>query len=116
MKKVKINEQGFLESPYISDASIEKEVDEETYEKVMSCRIGMNWRLINDAFTMVDILDEETIRERRQIECFNFVDNRSQLWWEHLSEEQKKELNEWYEAWLAAPETKVIPEKPSWIN
>jgi len=79
MKKVKINEQGFLESPYIIDASIEKEVDEETYEKIMSCKIGMNWRLINGAFAMVDILDEETIRERRQIECFNFVDNRSQI-------------------------------------
>lgn len=47
MKKVKINEQGFVESPYINDASIEKEVDDETYEMIMTCRIGMNWRLIN---------------------------------------------------------------------
>lgn len=116
MKKVKINEQGFVESPYINDASIEKEVDDETYEMVMTCRIGMNWRHINGGFKMVDVLDEETIRERRQIECFNFIDNRSQLWWDHLSEEKKKEVNRWYEAWLAAPETKAIPDKPSWID
>jgi hypothetical protein len=116
MKKVRINGEGFLESPYINDASIENEVDDETYEMIMTCMIGMNWRLIDGTFTMVDILDEEAIRKRRQIECFNSIDNRSQLWWEHLSEEKQKELNEWYEAWLAAPETKVIPEKPSWIN
>lgn len=46
MKKVKINEQGFVESPYISDASIERDVDDELYVKLMTCNIGMNWRLI----------------------------------------------------------------------
>lgn len=116
MKKIRINEQGFVESPYINDASIEKEVDDKLYEKLMTCTIGMNWRLINGDFAMIDILEDKVIRERRQIECFNFVDNRSQLWWNHLSNEQKEELNKWYEAWLNAPETKVIPEKPSWIN
>ena len=116
MKEIKINEDGFLESPYIHDADIAKEVDDGTYEKLMSCRIGMNWRLAGDDFIMVDILDEGTIRERRQIECFNLVDNRSQLWWSHLSDERKRELNEWYEAWLKAPETKLIPEKPQWLE
>lgn len=116
MKEIKINQDGFLESPYIHDADITKEVDDETYEKLMSCRIGMNWRLVGDDFVMVDILDDETIRERRQIECFNLVDNRSQLWWSHLSDERKKELNGWYEAWLKAPETKLIPEKPQWLE
>ena len=116
MKKIKINKQGFIESPYISDASIEKEVDDGTYDMIMSCKIGMNWRLINDEFIMVNVLEDKVIRERRQIECFNFVDNRSQLWWNHLSDERKEELNKWYEAWLNAPETRIIPEKPSWIN
>lgn len=116
MKEIKINADGFLESPYIHDADIAKEVDDETYEKLMSCRIGMNWRLAGDDFVMVDILDEGTIRERRQIECFNLVDNRSQLWWSHLSDGRKKELNEWYEAWLKAPETRLIPEKPQWLE
>lgn len=116
MKEIKINEDGFLESPYIHNANIIKEVDDEIYEKLMSCRIGMNWKLVDDDFIMVDILDDEVIRERRQIECFNLVDNRSQLWWSHLSDEQKKELNDWYETWLNAPKTKVIPEKPQWLE
>lgn len=116
MKKIRINEQGFVESPYINDASIEKEVDDELYEKIMTCTIRMNRRLINGDFVIVDIIEDKVIRERRQIECFNFVDNRSQLWWDHLSNERKEELNKWYEAWLNVPETKVIPEKPSWIN
>lgn len=116
MKKVKINEQGFVESPYISDASIERDVDDELYVKLMTCNIGMNWRLINGDFVMVDILEDKVIRERRRIECFNFVDNHSQLWWNHLTDEQKEELNKWYEAWLNAPKTRIIPEKPNWIN
>lgn len=70
MKKVRINEQGFVESPYINDASIERDVDDELYEKLMTCTIGMNWRLVNDEFTMVDFLEDNVIRERRQIECF----------------------------------------------
>lgn len=116
MKKIIINEEGFIESPYIHDASIEKEVDDELYERLMTCTIGMNWRFVDDDFIMVDILDEKTIRERRQIECFNLVDNRSQLWWNHLSDEQKSELDKWYESWLIAPETKTIPEKPKWLE
>lgn len=116
MKIVKINEQGFVESPYVNDASIERDVDDELYEKLMTCTIGMNWRLVDDEFIMVDFLEDNVIRERRQIECFNFVDNHSQLWWNHLSNEQKEELNKWYEAWLKAPETRIIPKKPSWIN
>lgn len=116
MKKIKINEDGFIESPYIHNANIVKEIDDETYEKLMSCRIGMNWKFVNDDFVMVDVLDEEIIRERRQIECFNFVDNRSQLWWSHLTDERRNELNDWYEAWLKAPENKLIPKKLVWLE
>lgn len=116
MKKVMINEEGFIESPYIHDALIEKEVDDDLYEKLMTCTIGMNWRLIDDEFVMVDILDEEIIRQRRQAECFSTIDRKSQLWWNHLTEEKKQELNKWYEAWLNATETKVIPVKPEWLE
>lgn len=116
MKEIRMNEEGFIESPYIHDAYITNEVDDELYEKLMSCRIGMNWKLVAGEFVMVDILEDNMIRERRQSECFNFVDNRSQLWWSHLSDERKKELNHWYEEWLEAPKTKIIPEKPKWLE
>lgn len=54
------------------------------------------------------------IRMRRQAECFSVVD-RSQLWYNTLTNEQKAELQEWYEAWLVAPDTLVIPTKPDWL-
>ena len=47
---------------------------------------------------MVDLLDEHIIRERRAVECFNLIDNRSPLWWNHLPEERQKELDVWYQA------------------
>ena len=116
MKKVKINKDGFLESIYINDATIEIEVDDELYETLMCCKIGKNWKQENGEFHMVELLDEQVIRERREVECFNLIDNRSPLWWSHLSEEMRKELDAWYEAWLVATETKIIPEKPTWLN
>ena len=55
-----------------------------------------------------------TIRMRRQAECFSVID-RSQLWYNSLTNEQKAELQEWYEAWLVAPDALVIPRKPDWL-
>ena len=93
MKKVKINKDGFLESIYINDATIEIEVDDELYETLMCCKIGKNWKQEDGEFHMVDLLDEQVIRERREVECFNLIDNRSSLWWKHLSEERQQELD-----------------------
>ena len=116
MKKVKINKDGFLKSIYINDATIEIEVDDELYETLMCCKIGKNWKQEDGEFHMVELLDEQIIRERREIECFNLIDNRSSLWWSHLPEERQKELDVWYQAWLDATKTKIIPEKPSWLE
>ena len=79
MKKVKINKDGFLESIYINDATIEIEVDDELYETLMCCKIGKNWKQEDGEFHMVELLDEQVIRERREVECFNLIDNRSSL-------------------------------------
>lgn len=54
------------------------------------------------------------IRAKRD-ECFRIV-NRGQVWYNTLNEEQKNELQLWYEAWLDAPETKNIPIIPKWIK
>lgn len=57
----------------------------------------------------------EGLRSRRASECFSVID-RSILWHNRLTEEQKTELNVWYQAWLNVTETKVIPEKPAWLE
>lgn len=66
-------------------------------------------------------LELEHIRNLRQ-ECFAII-NRGELWYNKLTEEQKQELDVWYQAWLDVTEETnkdengnyIIPEKPSWL-
>jgi hypothetical protein len=55
------------------------------------------------------------IRARRIDECFIYTD-RGKLWYDKLTTPQFNELKTWYEAWLNAPATKVIPTKPAFLN
>lgn len=55
----------------------------------------------------------DEIRTRREIECFSIVDR--PLWVDTLTAEQRVQLKAWYQLWLNAPETMVIPEKPNFI-
>lgn len=113
--KIKINESGYVESPYIRDATIELEVTDEQLEQISTFGFNTNWRYVNGEFVLESLMDDNSLRERRQRECFNILDNRSQLWWNKLTEIQREEIEAWYEAWLEVTETKVIPEKPSWL-
>lgn len=56
------------------------------------------------------------IRFRRETECFEIV-NRGTAWYNIFvnTPERQKEFNNWYQAWLNAPETRIIPVKPDWI-
>lgn len=62
------------------------------------------------------------LRIQRENECF-FVINRGELWYKRLAEEQKQELNIWYQQWLDVTEETnkdengnyIIPIKPSWL-
>lgn len=64
-------------------------------------------------------VDEEeefrVLRKKRENQCFPYI-NRGQLWYNHLTDEQKQELEVWYTAWLDVTETKVIPEQLSWLK
>lgn len=53
-------------------------------------------------------------RGRREKECFRVV-NRGMVWYETLSDIQKKELKDWYIKWLNVTDTKIIPDKPKWL-
>ena len=54
------------------------------------------------------------IRQLRRKECFDIADRAA--WYASLTEEQKAEVQSWRKAWLDAPETGIIPEKPRWIK
>lgn len=55
------------------------------------------------------------LRSRREKECFSVI-NRGQLWYEGVSITQLLELRKWYKDWLAVTETKVVPDKPTWLT
>lgn len=57
----------------------------------------------------------KALRRRREDECFSVI-NRGSLWYDRLTEAQKAELDEWYEAWLNVTETKEVPKTPDWLN
>lgn len=116
MKNIKINKEGYVESPYIRDATDIVEISDSEYEKIASFPFGKSWRYVNGEFVLEVLMDDNNLRVRRQVECFNVVDNRSQLWWNHLTDDQKKELDDWYEAWLCVTKTHIIPEKPEWLK
>ena len=117
MKKVFINKDGILESPYIKDAIIEINNSDEEYDKISIMPFHKNWKLNNDgnSFYLIDLLTIEELKNRRERECFRIVDNRSPMWYNNLSEQQKQELNAWYQAWLNVTTTKIIPIKPEWL-
>lgn len=64
--------------------------------------------------TLVTEREKQKIRSQRESECFSVI-NRGQMWFDTLSEKQKSDLNDWYRAWLDAPETLTIPDKPEWL-
>ena len=67
----------------------------------------------NEALQLEAAMDEYRIR--REKECFSVVD-RSWLWYENLTSEQKEELRIWYQGWLDGTPTQTVPEKPAWLT
>ena len=58
---------------------------------------------------------QNAIRARRERECYSVI-NRGQLWYEGISLARLAELRKWYKAWLDAPATLVIPDRPAWLD
>lgn len=54
------------------------------------------------------------IRLQREKECFTVIDR--PLWLESLTENRLVELRAWRLAWLEAPDTGIIPNRPEWLN
>ena len=98
------------------------EMEQEVYRIVN----GYNGALFFEEYTQTDEYKSKAeefklrselnaLRHRRERECFSVI-NRGALWYERLTEEKKVELGQWYDAWLDITETKIVPEKPIWLN
>lgn len=59
----------------------------------------------------------DVIRARREAECFAIV-NRGAVWYTFAvnTDKRRQQLQAWYEAWLDAPQTGIIPVCPDWIS
>lgn len=57
----------------------------------------------------------EELRSRRASECFPVI-NRGAPWYNRLTAGQVAELDAWYQSWLDVTETKIVPEKPQWLE
>jgi hypothetical protein len=55
------------------------------------------------------------LRSQREKDCFSYI-NRGYLWYGKLTEEQREELDTWYQSWLDVTDTRTIPEKPKWLD
>lgn len=99
-----------------SSVSIVDEISDEDYKYLSST--PDSYKIVDDKVVMLISIEEikkDKIRQSREVECFSVI-NRGELWYAKLTEEQRAELSTWYQAWLDAPQTKVIPEKLEWIK
>ena len=119
--KVQIDENGYVENYVIVGESnvcnIEVEEPEGFFPDNFQAWKYDGEKLVYDveqAKALQAERNKDEIRFERQRVCFPVV-NRGQFWYDTLTQSEKNEIREWYQKWLDAPETGVVPEKLSWL-
>ena len=99
-----------------SSVSIVDEISDEDYKYLSST--PDSYKIVDDKVVMLISIEEikkDKIRQSREVECFPII-NRGVLWYDKLTEEQKAELAAWYQQWLDAPQTSIIPKPLQWLT
>ena len=102
----------------VDDSSIEDmEYFKENYSsyRIIDGTLALDVDAIAEIQDEADKLEDSILRSLRERECFPYI-NRGALWYAKLTIEEKKKLSEWYQDWLNVTETRMIPEKPSFLN
>lgn len=120
--KILIDENKYL-TCFCIDAELNGGIEVETPEDidafidVFTAYRYENGNLVLDQ-SRLDALDAERIdnnlRRQRDKMCFPVI-NRGYLWYSKLTDDQKEELDRWYQAWLDVTTTKIIPSNPEWL-
>jgi hypothetical protein len=123
--KIVLDEQGFVMNYATlggfndeSQIEISEPEDLEDFEENYRSYHIIDNKLVKDAEEQKRLIDEQKLkilRQQREKICFSII-NRGELWYSRLTEEQKNELNIWYDAWLDVTETQIIPETPEWLS
>ena len=121
--RVILNEQGYVQEYAIigefgtPSIVVDEPENIEDFENNYRSYCILNGKLVSDSDKQLDIENERMLhglRAQRKSECFPYV-NRGYLWYSRLTDEQKKELDSWYQAWLDVTETQIIPDCPEWL-
>lgn len=121
--KVLLNEEGYVKSYALEGnlmASVECSEPEDmaTFENHFSAFRVRDGTLLLDSERLKELSNAETItafRIQRKAVCFPVI-NRGEPWYERLTDQQREELQDWYQAWLDVTQTLTVPVKPDWIK
>lgn len=121
--KVLLNEEGYVESYALEGnlmASVECSEPEDmaAFENHFSAFRVRDGTLLLDSERLKELSNAETItafRIQREAVCFPVI-NRGEPWYERLTDQQREELQDWYQAWLDVTQTLTVPVKPDWIK
>lgn len=120
--KILIDENKYL-TCFCIDAELENGIevpdpaDLETFIDTFRAYKYENGHLVLDNNKLQSVNDAciaDKLRLKRDKNCFPYI-NRGYLWYSKLTNEQKDELDSWYQAWLDVTETKSIPNAPEWL-
>ena len=99
-------------------ATVNEPADIDDFEaNYRSYYLSKNNTLVKSADKQIEINNARELtelRHKREKQCFPYI-NRGQLWYSKLTDEQKDELDAWYQAWLNVTETKITPTAPAWL-
>ena len=116
---VQLNDNNIIKGPHSHEVTHVAEISPEAKAKIAITPYLHVWKYIDkDTVELVWMNEEAELdyyRDLRETDCFPII-NRGTAWYNSLTEEQKIELDAWYQAWLDVTETKVIPEKPTWLK
>lgn len=121
--KVLLNEAGYVESYALEGellGAVECDPPEditvfETHFAAFRIRGGT---LVMDTEQIDSMYEAETLngyRLQREKDCFPII-NRGEFWYDRLTDQQREELQLWYQAWLDVTQTQTIPVKPEWLK
>lgn len=124
--KVYLNEDGYVYLHAMDEENIpegyiqvpDEDLDIEHFLSHRECYKWENGTLVYDQTHEEYVAQEvykNNMREMRRLVCFPVI-NRGTPWYNRLTQEQREEIDTWYQSWLDAPETMVVPDNPTWLK